>query len=68
MKRGDIYFADLDPVAIGKKATEETVCQLGGSPVPAGEYRIILRFDAMQSLLQTFCGIISAEREACSLV
>ncbi|MBR3764573.1 MAG: TldD/PmbA family protein [Clostridia bacterium] len=54
-------FADLNPVAIGVKAAEETVCQLGGSPVPGGEYRIILRFDAMQSLLQTFCGIFSAE-------
>ena len=54
-------FADLDPVALGRKAAEETVCQLGGSPVPAGEYRIILRFDAMQSLLQTFSGIFSAE-------
>ena len=54
-------FADLDPVAIGVKAAEETVCQLGGSAVPAGEYRIILRFDAMQSLLETFCGVFSAE-------
>ncbi|MBQ8555005.1 MAG: TldD/PmbA family protein [Clostridia bacterium] len=54
-------FADLDPVAIGRKAVEETVCQLGGSPVPGGEYRIIMRFDAMQSLLQTFAGIFSAE-------
>jgi PmbA protein len=54
-------FADLDPVAIGKKATEETVCQLGGSAVPAGEYRIILRFEAMQSILQPFSGVFSAE-------
>ena len=54
-------FAELDPVAIGKKAAEETVSQLGGSPVPAGEYRIIMRYDAMQSLLATFSGIFSAE-------
>ncbi len=54
-------FDALDPVAIGQKATEETVCQLGASPVPAGEYRVILRFDAMQSLLRTFCGVFSAE-------
>ncbi len=54
-------FAALDAEKIGKKAAEETVCQLGGSPVPGGEYRIIMRFDAMQSLLQTFAGIFSAE-------
>ena len=54
-------FADMDAERIGKKAAEETVCQLGGAPVPGGEYRIILRFDAMQALLQTFSGIFSAE-------
>ncbi|MBE5797710.1 MAG: TldD/PmbA family protein [Clostridiales bacterium] len=54
-------FAELDPQAIGQKAVEETVCQLGASPVPAGEYRIIMRYDAMQSLLQTFAGVFSAE-------
>lgn len=60
-------FADLDPVAIGQKAVEETVCQLGASPVPAGEYRIIMRFDAMQSLLQTFSGVFSAENAQSNL-
>lgn len=54
-------FAALDAERIGKRAVEETVNQLGGSPVPGGEYRVILRFDAMQSLLQTFSGIFSAE-------
>lgn len=54
-------FADLNAEEIGRKATEETVCQLGGAPVPGGEYRVIIRFDAMQSLLQTFSGIFSAE-------
>ena len=29
--------------------------------MPAGTYRIILRHDAAQSLLRTFCGIFSAE-------
>lgn len=54
-------FADLDAEKIGRKAVEETVCQLGGAPVPGGEYRIIMRFDAMQSLLHPFAGIFSAE-------
>ena len=54
-------FAALDAERIGRKAAEETLCQLGGAPVPGGEYRVIMRFDAMQSLLETFCGIFSAE-------
>ncbi len=29
--------------------------------VPTGEYRVIFRYDAMQSLLQTFWGVFSAE-------
>ncbi len=54
-------FADLDAVKIGQQAAEETVCQLGAKPVPGGEYRVIFHHDAMQSLLQTFSGIFSAE-------
>ncbi len=54
-------FALLDAERIGKKAVEETLAQLGAKPVPGGEYRVILRFDAMQALLQTFAGIFSAE-------
>ncbi len=54
-------FAELNADQIGKQAAEETVCQLGAKPVPGGEYRIIFHHDAMQSLLQTFCGIFSAE-------
>ena len=54
-------FAALNAEAIGKKAVEETVCQLGGKSVPGGEYRIIMRNDAMQSLLSTFAGVFSAE-------
>ncbi len=54
-------FDRLDAQRIGRRAAEETVCQLGASPVPAGEYRIIMRYDAMQSLLETFSGIFSAE-------
>ena len=54
-------FADMDAEQIGRKAAQETLDQLGGAPVPAGEYRIIMRRDAMQSLLSTFAGIFSAE-------
>lgn len=54
-------FAKLDAAAIAQKAVEETLSQLGGKPVPGGEYRVILRYDAMQALLHTFSGIFSAE-------
>ena len=54
-------FAALDAEKIGKKAAEETLSHLGGKPVPGGEYRVIMRHDAMQSLLETFAGIFSAE-------
>ncbi len=54
-------FADLNAAEIAAKAVEDTVRQLGASPVPSGEYRVIFNNEAMQSLLQTFCGIFSAE-------
>ncbi len=54
-------FADMDAAAIAAKSVEDTVRQLGATPVPGGEYRVIFNPDAMQSLLSTFCGIFSAE-------
>lgn len=54
-------FSEVDPQALGAKAAREAAEALHGSPVPAGSYRIILRWDAMQALLETFCGIFSAE-------
>ena len=43
------------------KAVREVLSQLHAEPVPSGEYRVILRYDAMQSLLATFSGIFSAD-------
>ena len=57
-------FSEVDPQALGAKAAREAAEALHGSPVPAGSYRIILRWDAMQALLETFCGIFSAENGA----
>jgi len=54
-------FDQLDAEKIGLRATQEAVSQLGGSPVEAGASRVILRNDAMSSLLRTFSGIFSAE-------
>ena len=54
-------FRSLDPERIGRKAAEETVTRLNASPVESGIYRAVIRRDAMRMLLQTFCGIFSAE-------
>lgn len=52
---------ELDPVHLGREAAADALSQLHAEPVLSGEYRIIFRHDAMQSLLGTFSGIFSAE-------
>ena len=52
---------ELDPELLGREAAADAVSQLHAEPVASGEYRVIFRHDAMQSLLQTFSGIFSAE-------
>ena len=54
-------YTALDPDDTAKKAAEDALSQLHASPVPAGEYRAIIRFDAMAALLTTFSGVFSAE-------
>lgn len=54
-------FDALNAEEIGKKSTAEAISQLHGKPVEQGSYRIIMRNDAMSSLLRTFSGIFSAE-------
>ena len=54
-------FAKLDVKKLGEEAAQEAASGLHAEPVPAGNYQMILRYDAMQSLLATFCGIFSAE-------
>ena len=54
-------FAKLDVKQLGEEAAQEAASGLHAEPVPAGNYRMILRYDAMQNLLATFCGIFSAE-------
>ena len=54
-------FDSLDAREIGSRSAEDAVSKLHGKPVPQGSYRVILRNDAMSSLLRTFAGIFSAE-------
>lgn len=55
------HFADIDAEKLAKESAAEVLSQLNAAPVPTGEYRVIFRHDAMQSLLQTFWGVFSAE-------
>ena len=52
---------ELDPEKLGRDAAADALAMLHAEPVASGEYRIVFRHDAMQSLLQTFSGIFSAE-------
>lgn len=54
-------FGDMNAQELAEKAVAESIGQLHGSSVPTGEYRVILRRDAMASLLSTFSGVFSAE-------
>jgi len=54
-------WRELDPEKLARDAAEETVFMLGAKPVATGDYRVIIRNDAMGSLLATFSGIFSAE-------
>ena len=48
--------------ACAEEAVAEAAAQFGASPVPAGEYRVLLRNDASGDLLDFFSAMFSAER------
>jgi len=52
----------FDPQAVADVAVEEALRAVGGASLPSGNYPVILRWDAMSSLLQTFSGVFSAEQ------
>lgn len=54
-------FSQLCADAIAKEAVEEAIFRLGASPVPSGEYRVIINNRCMPDILQVFSGIFSAE-------
>lgn len=51
----------LDIEACAKEAVEEAAMQFGGKPIAPGAYRVLIRNDAMYSLLSAFSGMFSAE-------
>lgn len=59
---GGRSFDLLDPKRIGQETVRRAVAMLGAKPVSSGKYRIVIQNEAMTDLLQTFCGIFSAEK------
>jgi len=64
LKDGFAFRADKEAMDIegcAKEAVDEAVAQLNASPVPGGNYKILLRNDAAASLLGAFSGMFSAD-------
>lgn len=59
--RGGRSFDILDAGLIGSEIAKSAVEKLGAAAIPSGTYRVIMHRDAMVDLLETFCGIFSAE-------
>ena len=54
-------FTALDAKTLGSKAAQDAVSMLHASPVPSGQYRVILHHRAVADLLEVFCDAFSAE-------
>ena len=54
-------FGALDAKKLGTKAAEDTIAMLHASPVPSGQYRIVIQNRAMADLLGVFSDAFSAE-------
>ncbi|MBR6568838.1 MAG: TldD/PmbA family protein [Clostridia bacterium] len=59
--KGGRSFDLLDAQKIGSEVGKSAVEQLGATQIPTGSYRVIIHRGAMTDLLETFCGIFSAE-------
>ena len=51
----------LDLAGLAAEAAEEALCQFGAAPLPSGKYDVIIRRDAMASLLGAFRSVFSSE-------
>ena len=58
---GGRSFAKLDAEKIGREVGRRAIFGLNASQITSGKYRVVFTNEAMADLLQTFCGIISAE-------
>lgn len=58
---GGRSFALLNAETIGKEAGRRAVDSLNAGSLPSGQYRVVFQNESMTDLLQTFCGIVSAE-------
>ncbi len=54
-------LGDVKPAELGAGAADDALAMLHAKPVPSGDYRVILRREAMGDLLATFSGVFSAE-------
>ena len=50
-----------DPTALVREAVADAVGKFGAAPVPPGDYPVVLRYDAAESLLGGFSGMFSAD-------
>ena len=54
-------FPALNAKALGTEAAEDAVSMLHASPVPSGQYRVILHYRALADMLEVFSDVFSAE-------
>lgn len=54
-------FQALDAQRLGAAAAEDTIAMLHASPVPSGQYRVILHHRVMADMLELFSDAFSAE-------
>jgi len=59
--KGGRNFDILNAKLIGEEVAKSAVEKLGASQIPTGSYRVVIHRGAMCDLLETFCGIFSAE-------
>jgi len=54
-------WGGYDAAAVAKEAVARAAAKVGASPVPSGEYGVVMHREAMLDLLDTFSGVFSAE-------
>ena len=54
-------FSDFDTLALAKKVVSDTVSEIGGEPLPSGNYRVVVKNSVIKSLLGAFSNVFSAE-------